>query len=301
MKFSARSETAWQSHSEKYGNGKQERGTESMNVGFIGLGSMGLPMVQRFLAGGHQLTVYARRPTSLEPLADSDVTVAATPAELAAMVDVIGICVFDAEGVEEVVFGPRGVVEGCTPKTILLVHSTISPDQVRQLAKRAASYGIRVLDAPVSGGGRALTGELTIMVGGELSTLADVTELLATVSNHIVHLGDIGAASYAKLINNTMFSAQVALADDAMHVGESLGIDSAPLAEILLTSSSACAASALRLKTGSIGSIARMEPTWGLVKDVALMAGSIGDVRGKELVEVAQRFVSSMRAESENR
>jgi 3-hydroxyisobutyrate dehydrogenase-like beta-hydroxyacid dehydrogenase len=267
-----------------------------MKVGFIGLGSMGLPMAQRILAAGHELTLYARRQASLEPFAGTGVTIAATPAAMGADVEAVGICVFDAAGVEEVVFGPDGLAQTLKPGSVLLVHSTVSPGQVAKIAEQAASYGLRVLDAPVSGGApRALTGELTLMVGGDAEALADVTALVSTLSNHVVHLGGVGAGSRAKLINNTLFSAQIALADDAMKAGESLGVDPAGLTSILLTSSSACIASRARLRAGSMAAIAGTPGYVALVKDVGLTAGLLGD--GNALVEVARRFVASMERE----
>jgi len=153
-----------------------------VKVGFIGLGSMGLPMAQRILSAGHDLTLYARRQTSLEPFAGTGVTIAATPATLGPAIEAVGICVFDAAGVEEVMFGPDGLADTLRPGTVVLVHSTVAPAQVRRIAERATEYGLRVLDAPVSGGGsRALAGELTIMVGGDAEALAAVAELLAAV------------------------------------------------------------------------------------------------------------------------
>jgi 3-hydroxyisobutyrate dehydrogenase-like beta-hydroxyacid dehydrogenase len=266
-----------------------------VRVGFIGLGSMGLPMAQRIHAEGHELVVYARRAASLEPFRGTTVTIADTPAALGAMVDAVGICVYDAAGVEEVLFGAEGLVEGLPPGSVVLVHSTVSSGQVRAIATQAAEHGLRVLDAPVSGGGaRALIGELTIMVGGDTDALTDVAGLLATLSNHVVHLGDIGAGSHAKLINNTMFAAQIALADAAMKAGESLAVDPEGLAAILLTSSSACVASGARLRSGSIEAMAKTDVYFTLVKDTKLMAGLLGDAPGSELVEVAQRFVAAM-------
>ncbi|EFC81342.1 NAD(P)-dependent oxidoreductase [Parafrankia sp. EUN1f] len=220
-----------------------------MKVGFIGLGGMGLPMAQRIHAEGHDLTLWARRPTSLEPFAGSGVTVATTPAEMGAELDAVGVCVFDAAGVEEVVFGPAGLAEGLRPGAVVLVHSTVSPGQIQRIAERAAGSGLRVLDAPVSGGGpRALAGKLTIMIGGDADTLADVTDLLSALSDHVVHLGGIGAGSKAKLINNTLLAAQIALADDAMRIGRSLDVDPEGLAAILMSSSSACLGSSVRLR-----------------------------------------------------
>jgi 3-hydroxyisobutyrate dehydrogenase-like beta-hydroxyacid dehydrogenase len=268
-----------------------------VKVGFIGLGSMGLPMAQRIQSKGHDLTVFARRQASLEPLAGTGVSIAATPAEMGAVVDAVGVCVFDAGGVSEVMFGPEGLVETLKTGSVVLVHSTVSPMAVQKIAEDAATFGVRVLDAPVSGGSpKVLMGELTIMVGGDVEALAEVSDLLAALSNHVVHLGGVGAGSLAKLINNSLFSAQIALADDAMRVGESLGVDPAGLADVLLASSSACIASGVRINAGSMASIVGTPGELPLTKDVELMASLLGDSAGKELVEVAQRFVASLRA-----
>jgi len=254
-------------------------------------------MAQRLHAQGHDLTVYARRPASLEPFTGKDVTVAATPADMGAVVEAVGICVFDAAGVYEVMFGSQGLAETLKPGSVVLVHSTVSADEVRKIALDAAARGIRILDAPVSGGGpRAEVGELTIMIGGDVGALADVSELVSSLSNNVIHLGEVGTGSFAKLINNTMFSAQIALADDAMRAGESLGIDSAGLAAALLTSSSACIASSIRLRAGSMVGILGTPVELTLAKDVKLMTDVLGDSPGKELVDTAQRFVTALAA-----
>jgi 3-hydroxyisobutyrate dehydrogenase-like beta-hydroxyacid dehydrogenase len=266
-----------------------------VRVGFIGLGSMGLPMAQRIRSEGHSLTVYARRPASLEPFVGKNVTMAATPAEMGAAVDSVGICVFDAAGVNEVMFGPQGLTETLTPGSVVLVHSTVSAEDIRKIAEHAADHGIRVLDAPVSGGSpRAEVGELTIMVGGDVDALAAVAGLLSSLSNHVIHLGDVGTGSIAKLINNTMFSAQIALADDAMRAGESLAIDPVGLADVLLTSSSACVASSVRVRAGSMAGIVGTPAELTLAKDVKLMADVLGGAAGKDLVDTAQRFVAAL-------
>lgn len=106
----------------------------------------------------------------------------------------------------------------------------------------------------------------------------------------------VGAASYAKLINNTMFSAQIALVDDAMKAGESLGVDPVGLAAVLTTSSAACVASGVRLRAGSLAGLVDSPANLTLTKDVTLMAELLGDAPGSGLVEVAQRFVAAMRS-----
>jgi 3-hydroxyisobutyrate dehydrogenase-like beta-hydroxyacid dehydrogenase len=178
----------------------------------------------------------------------------------------------------------------------VLVHSTASPAQIQKIAGKAADHGLRVLDAPVSGGApRALGGELTILVGGDAAALAGVSGVLASLSSHVVRLGGIGAGSAAKLINNTMFAAQITLADGAMRAGESLGVDPVGLAAVLLSSSSACVASGVRLRAGSMAAIVGTPSGGTLVKDVELMTTLLGDAPGNELITAAQRFVTAMR------
>lgn len=266
-----------------------------MRVGFIGLGSMGLPMAQRIHAQGHELTVYARRAATLEPFAGTGVAIAPTPAAVGAVVDVVCICVFDAAGVAEVMFERDGLVDTLAPGSVVLVHSTVSPAQIRDIAERARAHQLRVLDCPVSGGApRAIVGELTIMAGGDADALAAVEPLMSTLSNHVVHLGALGAGSQAKLINNTLLAAQIALADDAVRAGEALGVDPVALAAVLMSSSSSCIGSGIRLRAGSLRNIAGSQAGPTLAKDVELMAAVLGDAPGHELVDTAQRFVTGM-------
>lgn len=268
-----------------------------MRVGFIGIGNMGLPMAQRIQAQGHDLVLWARREASLAPFTGTSATVVASPAEMGGIVDCAGICVFDAKGVDEVLFGTDGVAETLRPGSVIMMHSTVSSAEVQQLAGKAAAYGLRLLDAPVSGGEpQASIGKLTVMVGGEQSALADVAPVLASFSDHVVHLGPVGAGSKAKLINNTLFSAQIVLADYAMTVGSSLGLDLDGLADVLMSSSSACIGSKIRLRTGSLGGIWASPAGAPLVKDVKLTREALGTAPGQELLEVADRFVEAVEA-----
>jgi 3-hydroxyisobutyrate dehydrogenase len=266
-----------------------------MRVGFIGLGSMGRPMAQRMQARGHDLVLYDRLPAALEWFAGTGATIAATPAEVGGQVDAVGICVFDAAGVDEVLFGPEGLTETLRPGAVVLVHSTVSPPQIRAIAARAAAHRLPVLDAPVIGGGpRALTGTLTMTVGGDAASLAQVADLLAALSDQVVHLGEVGTASQAKLIHNTLFAAQITLADDALRAGASLGVDPDGLAVVLATGSAACVASGVRLRAGSLAAIAGTPSGPTLAKDVDLMADQLGDAPGSTLVDIANRFVTAM-------
>src|SRR5947208_12130114 len=106
----------------------------ALRVGFIGLGSQGGPMARRIAEEGHPLTLWARRPESLEGFADTGVQTAATPAELGAVSDLVGICVVDDAGVEDVLLRPDGVFAGMAPGGAVLIHSTVHPDTCRRLA-----------------------------------------------------------------------------------------------------------------------------------------------------------------------
>ena len=134
------------------------------------------------------------------------------------------------------------------------------------------------------------------MVGGDEDALAAVAALTSTLSNHVVHLGGIGAGSQAKLINNTLFAAQIALADDAVTAGITLGIDPEGLDAVLMSSSSSCIASGVRIRAGSLRGIAASPAGPTLAKDVELMADVLGDRPGHELVDTARRFVAGMQS-----
>jgi 3-hydroxyisobutyrate dehydrogenase len=204
-------------------------------VGFIGLGSQGGPMARRIIEGGFPLTVWARRPDSLLPFADTAArTVESIPA-LGAACDLVGICVVDDAGV-------RAVMDELLPAmksgSVIAIHSTIHPDSCKALAAEAAARGIAVLDAPVSGGGPAAkAGTLTVMVGGDPEALAAARPVFECFAGLIVHLGEVGAGQTAKLVNNTLMAANMALAHHALASGAALGIDRIALADLIKASS----------------------------------------------------------------
>ena len=151
-----------------------------MKVGFIGLGIMGRPMALNLLKGGHAVTVWARRADSMAPLLDAGATGAADAAAVAGDVDVVFSMVADAADVEQVALGPRGVADGARPGLIYVDMSTIAPAAAQSIAARLAERGVSMLDAPVSGGEvGAISGALTIMVGGDEAAFGTVAPLFA--------------------------------------------------------------------------------------------------------------------------
>jgi 3-hydroxyisobutyrate dehydrogenase len=205
-----------------------------MRVGFIGLGSQGAPMAHRIVGAGHPTTLWARRPTALEPFAGTAARVAASPAELAAESDLVCVCVVDDADVEQVVAGDGGVLAGLAHGGVIAVHSTVHPDTCRSLAERAAAHGVTLIDAPVSGGAPAArAGKLLVMVGGDPDAVERCRPVFGSYGDPVAHLGPVGSGQLAKLINNVLFTAHLGTADGALALGEQLGLDRLRLAEVV--------------------------------------------------------------------
>lgn len=203
----------------------------TMQCGFIGLGSQGAPIARRMLAAGYPVTLWARRAETLEPFAGSGAGFAAGIAELGAQAGHVGVCVVDDAGVTEVC---SALIPAMRAGGRIVIHSTVHPGLCVTLAKRAAARGLSVIDAPVSGGGpAAAAGRLTLMVGGEARAVAAARPVFDTFAGFIVHLGAVGAGQTAKLVNNALMAAHVALAHQALAAAEVLGIDRAALIELV--------------------------------------------------------------------
>ena len=244
-----------------------------MRVGFIGLGSQGAPIARRIVEAGFDTVLWARRLATLTPFAGTAATTAGSPAELAAAADVVCLCVVDDADVEQVAYAPEGVLAGLRPGGVVVVHSTVHPDTCRRLAERARTQRISVLDAPVSGGGHAAEkGTLVVMAGGDPQIFAHCRPLFATYGDPVVHLGPTGAGQTAKLLNNVVFTAQLALAADAFALGTALGLDPSGLARTLLRGSAA--SFALERVADAGGTLDRIAAHAGglLAKDVRLFA-----------------------------
>lgn len=207
----------------------------SLRVGFVGLGSQGGPMARRIVDAGFPLTLWARRADSLDPFCDTAATYAKDIPELAASSDLLCVCVVDDAGVQQVV---EAALPALPAGAILAIHSTIHPETCKAIARNAAERGLAVLDAPVSGGGPAAeAGTLTVMTGGDPAVLARVKPVFDCYAGAIFHLGPVGAGQIAKLVNNALLAANMALGDAALAAGRSLSVDPAALAELVKVSS----------------------------------------------------------------
>jgi 3-hydroxyisobutyrate dehydrogenase len=240
-------------------------------VGFIGLGSQGAGIARRLLDHGLPTTLWARRKVSLEPFRDSAARFAASPQELGACSDILGVCVVDDAGVEQVLLGAHGALDAMTAGSVVAIHSTISLATLRRIAEIAAARGVAVIDAPVSGGGQAAErGELTVLVGGASGPFANAQRVLKTLGR-VIHLGPLGSGLTAKLVNNTLHAAHYALAREAIDAAVNLGLERSAVSQAL----SICSGSSYSLKAAvQAGGIDALAPAVGplLRKDVGIFA-----------------------------
>jgi 3-hydroxyisobutyrate dehydrogenase len=204
-------------------------------VGFIGLGSQGGPMARRIVDSGYPLLLWARRAETLVPFENTAARAVASIAELGAGAEHVGVCVLDDAGTRQVC---GELIPGMRPGSRIAIHSTVHPATVIELAAQAAARQISLLDAPVSGGGPAAAARtLTVMVGGAEQALALARPVFETFGGLIVRVGDLGAGQMAKLVNNALMAAHVAMAHYGLSAAAALGLDRAALSEIVKASS----------------------------------------------------------------
>jgi 3-hydroxyisobutyrate dehydrogenase/2-hydroxy-3-oxopropionate reductase len=185
-------------------------------VGLVGLGHLGTAMARRFAAEGYPLVVYNRTAERARELAEGiGARAAATPAELAAGVDVVITIVSDDDAVTALYRSPGGLLEGLTERTVAVDMSTVLPETLRALEPAIRATGAGVLDAPVSGSvALAEAGQLTIMVGGDAADLERARPALEGLGNRIFHLGPLGSGATMKLaVNNVIFGLNGAVAE----------------------------------------------------------------------------------------
>jgi 3-hydroxyisobutyrate dehydrogenase len=187
------------------------------NVAFLGLGTMGAAMAANLARAGFPLTAWNRTPGRAPELAALGVKIAEIPAAAVADADIAVICVSDTPDVDAILFGPSGVVEGARPGTLIIDCSTIAPSGSSDFAARLSGRGLKMVDAPVSGGSEgAQKATLTIFVGGDAEDVERSRPVLAAMGKTITHVGPIGAGQAVKAVN------QVILAGTYLGVAEGI-------------------------------------------------------------------------------
>ena len=197
-----------------------------MRVGFIGLGNMGQPMAANILDAGHPLTIHDTRRQTGRDLEAMGATWAEDPRGVAVRSEVVFSSLPGTDAVEQVALGDNGVFAGLAGGSTYVDTSTIAPSAMRRIFALGTERGLRVLDAPVSGGiYGAQDAALTLFVGGEAADLERVRPVLETFGNKIVHGGPAGSGNVIKLINNLMMFVNFIGVCEGVAIGARAGID----------------------------------------------------------------------------
>lgn len=200
--------------------------TSSPTLGFIGLGVMGHAMAARLHERFGPLTVYSRRKSSAAPLLEAGAVWADSPAGLAAACDIIFTMVGYPEDVEEVYFGPEGLMRSLRAGTVLVDFTTSRPDLAARIAEAATAKQAAALDAPVSGGDiGAKNGTLSIMCGGLPEAMEQVRPFLEALGHSIVHQGPAGSGQHCKLCNQITAAANMVGVCEALAYAQAAGLD----------------------------------------------------------------------------
>ena len=206
-----------------------------MQLGFIGLGTMGRPMARNLMHGGHGMSVYARRPASAQPFVDDGATAYASPAAVAERSDVVFTMVTGTSDVETVVLGADGVVYGADEGTLVIDMSTIDPLATQAMARALSERGVEMLDAPVSGGPQgAVDAALTIMVGGTTTALERARPLFALLGPTVVHMGESGAGQTTKACHQLALLVTAQGTAEALTLAGRCGLDVERVRQVMM-------------------------------------------------------------------
>ena len=206
----------------------------STRIGFIGLGIMGKPMARNLMKAGYELVVSDRNPVPVNELAAEGATSAGSPQAVAEQSDVVITMLPDSPHVRAVVTGEDGVLAGAKAGTLVIDMSTISPVVTQEVAQAAQARGVRMLDAPVSGGDvGAQQGTLSIMVGGSAQDFEQARPLFAVLGKTIVHVGGIGAGQVVKACNQIVVALTIEAVSEALVLGSKAGVDPAVILRVL--------------------------------------------------------------------
>jgi 3-hydroxyisobutyrate dehydrogenase-like beta-hydroxyacid dehydrogenase len=197
-----------------------------VNVGFIGLGRMGLPMAHNVLRAGFPLTVFNRTQSRASELRDFGAAVAESPADVARASDVLITMLAHGAAVDGVARASDGVLQGARPGLVWIEMSTIGPDAVRALAAEARQRDVALLDAPVSGSvALAENATLSTIVGGDRDTFGRIRPVLAAMTRAQLWLGPTGTGAAMKLALNGIIASTTQAISEALVLAECSGID----------------------------------------------------------------------------
>jgi 3-hydroxyisobutyrate dehydrogenase-like beta-hydroxyacid dehydrogenase len=196
-----------------------------MNIGFVGLGAMGVGIVPRLMAAGHAVTGWNRSRDKAQPLIAAGMRFADTPRAVAQASEIVFSIVTDAAAVRAVALGDDGIIAGLNPDGIYADMSTISPDASRAISAEFAAKGLAMLDAPISGSPITLQqGNASIMVGGDAAAFERAKPVMLAIGPKVTHIGASGLAVQMKIAVNLLLMVEVIAFGEAVALAEKGGV-----------------------------------------------------------------------------
>ena len=203
-------------------------------IGFVGLGNMGLGMARNILKAGFPLIGYDLREEPLRVIGGLGGQIAKHPREVAERARITFVVVLNYPQIEQAILGEQGLQEGAKPGDMIVLMSTISPFQVKDLAQKLGNRGVQILDAPISGGKEgAEAGTLSIMVGGEKTAFERCLPIFQAMGKNVRHLGDLGSGMSMKLVNNLLVAVNGLAVAEAVVMGKKAGLDPQAILEMI--------------------------------------------------------------------
>ena len=231
-------------------------------IGFIGVGTMGLPMAVNLAKKGFAVITYDRSPEAMAAAAGAGLERAASVAEAVTAAELVVTMLPSSPQVEAVYAGDGGVLAAARKGTLCVDMSTIDPAASRRVGAAAATRGVRFIDAPVSGGvPRATDGTLAIMVGGAPEDFQEALPALQAMGANVIHVGPLGSGEVAKLCNNLIAGVAAVAVSEAFRIAEGFGVDPRVVTEVISKSS------------GHTWLMEHMHPVPGLVARAASTGG----------------------------
>ncbi len=211
--------------------------TQAVNIGFIGLGTMGGRIAKRLIAAGHNVTGYNRTRSKAQELLDAGLKWGNSPRQVAEASSIIFSMVTNTSALLAITGGPDGILEGLAPGKIYIDMSTVSPATSRTLAEKVAAKGACMLDAPVSGSVTTVEeGKLSIMVGGDPVAFEKVKPVLLDIGPKVTHVGANGLAVTMKIAVNLSLAVQMLAFSEGLLLAEKSGIARETAVEVMLNS-----------------------------------------------------------------